>query len=333
MTSSLNTERAPPLSAATYPYGVSGTGSLRSRRTGARQGQPVGHLRDVRPATEMTLADEPSSGTRLPRDGDGPNASRSREAEVSIRSSYLQPLLLEYSRLPGTAARKARLRDRLVTELLPMTRYVARRYAYRGVPIEDLAQLAAVGLIQAIDRYDPGKGPNFPAFAILTMQGEIRRYFRDSAWAIRVPRRLRDLHITLINATADLAQSLGRAPRPSELAAHLGFSTDEVLEALDAGNAYRAQSLDRPLREGSDRIPLAHLLGEPDPALDRVDVHHTLQPLLARLPERERTVVYLRFYANMTQTQIAERFGTSQMYVSRLLVKTLCKLRQQLKDS
>jgi RNA polymerase sigma-B factor len=243
----------------------------------------------------------------------------------------LEPLLAEYARLTGDDPGRARLRERLVTGFLPLANHLARRYSQRGVPTEDLVQVAALGLVQAIDRYDPSLGHNFLAFAIPTMQGEVRRYFRDRTWSMRVPRRLRELHIQIGNVTRDLSQQLGRAPRPSEIAAHLGISTDEVLEGLEAGTAYSASSLDRELDAAeSEGSTLAQRLGENDPQLELVEIHHTLQPILATLPARERTILLMRFFGNMTQTQIAEKIGISQMHVSRLLAKTLAELRERL---
>jgi RNA polymerase sigma-B factor len=213
-----------------------------------------------------------------------------------------------------------------------VARNLARRYTHRGVPLEDLTQVATLGLINAIDRYDPERGAEFLAFAIPTVQGEIRRYFRDLTWSMRVPRQLKERYPRIGNATALLSQRLGQAPRPSEIAAHLGITIDEVLEALAASTAYTATSLDRQLdtADSDDAATLALVLGEDDPALEQVEIHHLLRPLLAGLPARERDILLLRFYANLTQSQIGDRIGISQMHVSRLLSRTLERLREQL---
>ena len=264
-------------------------------------------------------------------------ARHEREAAAGDEDSeygHLEPLLAEYARLTEGDPARAGVRERLVTGFLPLAHHLARRYSQRGVPTEDLAQVASLGLVQAIDRYDPNLGHNFLAFAIPTMQGEVRRYFRDRTWSMRVPRRLRELHLQIGNATRDLSQQLGRAPRPSEIAAKLGISAEEVLEGLEAGTAYSASSLDRELDgPDSEGSALAERLGANDPQLELVEIHHTLQPLLATLPARERTILLMRFFGNMTQTQIAEKVGISQMHVSRLLAKTLADLRERLEPA
>jgi RNA polymerase sigma-B factor len=245
--------------------------------------------------------------------------------------AHLAPVLDQYVRLSPHDPARARLREQLVTGYLPVAQHLAHRYAQRGVPVDDLTQIAAVGLVQAIDRFDPDFGSSFLAYAIVTMQGEIRRYFRDRTWSMRVPRRLKDLHVSINRASTTLSSRLGQAPRPSELATHLNISTEEVLEGLEAGQAYATTSLDRTLDgANSDASPVLDRLGEDDPDLDRVEIHHTLTPLLAKLPDRERSILVMRFYANMSQSQIAENLGLSQMHISRLLAQTLTELRAQI---
>jgi RNA polymerase sigma-B factor len=246
---------------------------------------------------------------------------------------YLAPVLTQYLRLPTNEPARIRLREQLVNGYLPVAHHLARRYSHRGVPLEDLTQIAALGLLQAIDRFDPDYGSSFLAYAIVTMQGEIRRYFRDRTWSMRVPRRLKDLYLSINRASTTLASQLGRAPRPSELAKHLEISTEEVLEGLEAGQAYATASLDQSL-EGSDNDADTTIdqLGEDDPDLARVEIHETLEPLLAKLPARERTILVMRFYANMTQSQIADRLGLSQMHVSRILARTLTELRTRMQQ-
>ena len=242
----------------------------------------------------------------------------------------LQPLLLLHARREAGTLGNPRTREELVTGYLPLARHLAQRYSRRGVPSEDLNQVAAEGLIKAIDRYDPAHGVGFLPFAIPTIQGEIRRHFRDSTWAMRVPRRIKELHLAVSSATAELTQRLDRAPRPSEIATRLDITIDDVLEALQARTAHTATSLDHHLDAPdavSDRSSLAAVLGAVDPALENIEVHHTVMPLLARLPARERTILLLRFYANMSQSQIGDRVGLSQMHVSRLLSDTLKRLR------
>jgi len=273
---------------------------------------------------------------RQSADSDGSAAGR-RSAAPDGGDEYapLQPILEQYASLPSSDPRREELRERLVTGYLPAARHLARRYIERGVPLEDLEQVASMGLVKAIDRYDPSQAEHLLAFAIPTMQGELRRYFRDHTWSMRVPRRLKDLHVSLKSATSALSLELGRAPRPSELAARLEISVEEVLEALQAADAYASSSLDQELEAGSEGRgdPLGDLLGEHDHNLELVENHQMLRPLLAALPERERTILMLRFFGEQTQSQIAEQVGLSQMHVSRLLSRTLIQLREQLNAS
>jgi RNA polymerase sigma-B factor len=243
---------------------------------------------------------------------------------------HLTPLFQEFASLDEDDPRRSELRDRLVTGHLPLAEHIAQRFSGRGVAKEDLVQVARVGLINAVDRFDPARGSDFLSFAVPTVMGEVRRHFRDTGWVIRVPRRLKELHLSINNASTQLSQRLGRAPTPSEIAEHLGLTPEEVYEGLEAGNAYHSMSLDEVLSADTENLALGDTLGEEDAALAGVENHETLQPLVRQLPERERTILALRFVHNMTQTQIAERVGISQMHVSRLLARTLKKLRDGL---
>ncbi|WP_235022809.1 SigB/SigF/SigG family RNA polymerase sigma factor [Amycolatopsis alkalitolerans] len=224
------------------------------------------------------------------------------------------------------------LRSRLVTEYLSVAEHIARRFGGRGETHDDLVQVARVGLINAVDRFDPGRGSDFLSFAVPTIMGEVRRHFRDASWSVRVPRRLKELHLQIGHASGELGQRLGRAPTPTEIARALNLSVDEVSEGLQAGNAYYAISVDKPAGDENESASLADTLGEEDSGLESVENHEALQPLLQELPERERTILMLRFFGNMTQTQIAQRVGISQMHVSRLLAQTLEQLRDKLTD-
>jgi RNA polymerase sigma-B factor len=220
------------------------------------------------------------------------------------------------------------LRDRIVAGHLPIAEHIARRFRNRGQPEDDLRQVAALGLIQAVDRFDPSRGSNFLAFAVPTITGEVRRYFRDSTWSVRVPRRTKELHAAITAKTTELSHDLGRAPRPTELADALDLPVEQVQEGLAAANAYQSASLDELVASGETAsTPLGDLLGTDDQRLADVVDRQSLFPALATLPERERTVVLLRFFGNLTQTQIAERVGLSQMHVSRLLSASLAVLR------
>jgi RNA polymerase sigma-B factor len=244
---------------------------------------------------------------------------------------HLAPLFKEFASLPEDDPRRQQLRDELVTGHLPVAQHIARRFAHRGEPQEDLEQVATVGLINAVDRFEPDRGTDFLSYAVPTITGEVRRHFRDQAWSMRVPRRLKDLHVAIGAAVSELSQRLGRAPRPSEIAAHLKCDVDEVLEGLEAATAYRSASLDEVLTDDdASGHTAADALGEADSALDQVEYRESVRPLLASLPERERTILLLRFFGNLTQTQIAQQVGISQMHVSRLLSQTLITLRDQM---
>jgi RNA polymerase sigma-B factor len=243
---------------------------------------------------------------------------------------HLVPLLERYSALePDDPAREG-LREELVRGYLPVAQHIARRFSNRGEPLDDLVQVATVGLINAIDRYSPDRGSDFFSFAVPTISGEVRRHFRDLGWSMRVPRRLKDLHVSINGAVSELSQNLGRAPKPTEIADLLGVPVSDVLEGLEASEAYRSSSLDEMLSSEQGSATVGELVGEADAELDRVDFRQALRPVLAELAERERTIVLLRFFGNMTQTQIADRVGISQMHVSRLLAQTLDRLRTRL---
>lgn len=220
-------------------------------------------------------------------------------------------------------------RDRIVQRCLPLADHIARRFDGRGEARDDLVQVARLGLVNAVIRYDVDTGSDFVSFAVPTIMGEVRRYFRDNSWSVKVPRRLKELHLRLGAATSELSQRLGRAPTASELAAELEMNRDEVIEGLVAGSSYTTLSIDSG-GGGEDAPAIADTLGGVDVSLDQIENREALRPLLAALPERDRTVLMLRFFEGLTQTQIAERVGVSQMHVSRLLAKSLARLRDQL---
>lgn len=223
-----------------------------------------------------------------------------------------------------------RHRDRIVERCLPLADDIARRFYGRGELHDDLVQVARVGLVKAVMRFDVDMGSDFVAFAVPTIVGEIRRHFRDNSWSVKVPRRLKELQPRLGRCTADMYQRLGRAPTASELAAELGLARDEVIEGLAANSGYRSVPL-HGLGEG-DAPGVADTLGALDVRLDGVEDRETLRRLLCKLSDRERTVVLLRFFGSMSQTQIAQRVGVSQMQVSRLLAKALNQLREMQVD-
>jgi RNA polymerase sigma-B factor len=218
------------------------------------------------------------------------------------------------------------LRNELVEEHMRLAEFLARRFAHRGEPVDDLRQVALVGLLKAVERFEPDRGLQFSSFAMPTIVGELKRHFRDRGWAVRVPRRVQELHLELDRTIGTLSQELGRPPTPREIADRAGVQEEDVLESMEAGSLYRLASLDG-MRGGDDSsIPPSERIGGVDPELDSVDDRVALGELLAILPEREQTIVYLRFFEGLTQSEIAEQIGISQMHVSRLLVRSLEKL-------
>jgi RNA polymerase sigma-B factor len=260
-------------------------------------------------------------------------------AQGSVRPTgyeHLAPLFAERTALPEGHPRRERLREELIAGYLPVARHIARRYRHRGEPPQDLEQVASMGLILAVDRFDPGRGIDFLSFAVPTITGEVLRHFRDRVHTIRVPRRLREVQSRICDAAGELAQRHGRAARPSEIARHLRVDVEIVLEGLAAHGAAHTWSLDEPAGhdDGSassgDRARFAAALGRTEPEFDLVEHREGLAPLLAMLPERERRILLLRFFGGLTQTEIAAQVGLSQMHVSRLLSRTLTRLRHQL---
>lgn len=239
-------------------------------------------------------------------------------------------LFRELAELDDGSAAFQQQRDRIVERCLPLADHIARRFDGRGEARDDLVQVARVGLVNAVIRFDVTAGSDFVSFAVPTIMGEVRRHFRDSTWSVKVPRRLKELHLQLSAATAELSQRVGRAPTATELAAELEMDRDEVIEGLVAGSSYNTLSIDSGGSGSEDTFAIVDTLGDLDANLDQIENREVLRPLLESLPERERTVVVLRFFESLTQTQIAERVGISQMHVSRLLTKSLARLRDQL---
>jgi RNA polymerase sigma-B factor len=218
------------------------------------------------------------------------------------------------------------LRDELITAHMGLAEYLARRFTNRGEPLDDLLQVASLGLLKAVDRFDPDRGLEFSTYATPTIVGELKRHFRDKGWAVRVPRRVQELHLRLGTVVSTISQELGRSPTIPEIAQAAKVSEEEVVEAIEAGHAYRFTSLDAPT--GEDETVLSNQLGVEDQNL--VDSEHrvALSPLIARFPPRERMILHLRFFEGMTQSEIASRLGISQMHVSRLLARSLAQLRE-----
>lgn len=224
----------------------------------------------------------------------------------------------------------AYVRNSLVELNLALVRYAVSRMGVRSDSYDDVVQVGTIGLIKAINRFDLQRGVNFPNFAMPTIIGEIKRYFRDTTWAVHVPRRLQELHLDLAQAASLLEQTHGRPPTVSELAADLDRDPEEIIEGLVAANGYTAASLDFPHGGESADDTLADHIGYADLNLEKVEDLHALKPLLAALPERERRILALRYAADMTQSAIGEELGISQMHVSRILNRTLKRLREKL---
>lgn len=217
------------------------------------------------------------------------------------------------------------IREQLVEANLGLAEYLARRFANRGEALDDLFQVASVGLIKAVDRFDPNRGVEFSTYATHTIVGEVKRHFRDKGWSVRAPRRMQELYLRLGKVVATLGQELGRSPTIAELARELSVSEEEVLEALEAGQAYRSASLDAPA--GDEGETLGARIGDEDPSLEDAERRATLSALLATLNPRERLIVRLRFFEGLTQSEIAQQLGMSQMHVSRLLARSVEDLR------
>jgi RNA polymerase sigma-B factor len=253
------------------------------------------------PATDVPATDVP-----------GPRA-----APVDRRTSDLHLL----ASMDADDPVRPELRDRVVESHLGLVEHLARRYTDRGEPYDDLVQVGTIGLLKAVDRFDPQLGPSFAAYAVPTILGEIRRHFRDRGWAVHVPRRLQELTRAISTARAALTQELGRAPTVDELAERAGVDADAVLEGLESAGAYATVPLDVDHEGGEARLAVD------DSGLEGVENREALRPLLARLPARERRILALRFVRGMSQAQIAAEVGISQMHVSRLLARTLGTLR------
>jgi RNA polymerase sigma-B factor len=236
-------------------------------------------------------------------------------------------------RAAGTTGQERREIEDLVVELnLQFAKDVARRYRGRGIDLDDLEQVACMGLVKAVQRFEVDKGREFLGFAVPTIRGELRRHFRDRAWMVRPPRSIQEMQAAINGAEEALVQELGRSPRPREIAEHLGAELDLVLEALGATGCYVPSSLDAPLSAG-ESTELGQMLGAPELGFESAEARAQLGPVLAALTERERTILELRFGQNRTQAEIGATIGVTQMQVSRLLAATLAKLRSALEPS
>ncbi|MFI9590169.1 SigB/SigF/SigG family RNA polymerase sigma factor [Nonomuraea sp. NPDC052265] len=252
--------------------------------------------------------------------------------DIALDEMTAEQLLAEMNRPEASDEHKARIRERVVTMFDSLVTEVTRRYRHQREPMEDLRQAAYVGLMKAINGFDPELGHEFRGYAMITMVGEVKRHFRDRTWAVKVPRVHQERRLELNKATADLTQTLGHSPTVSELAAHMNITEEDVLLTLDASTAYSALSLDAPVGGDNDGADLGDFLPSQDDSLDTLLGKYSVKPLIDALPSRERNILLMRFYGNMTQSEIASEFGISQMHVSRILRAVLTRLRTALSD-
>ncbi len=259
---------------------------------------------------------------------DAPKPVRSAAMEETRRRNA--ELFAVFRGDDSSDAERETAREDLVHLHLPLVEHCARRFRNRGEPFEDLVQVGTIGLIKSVDRFDTERGVEFSTYATPTIIGEIKRYFRDKGWAIRVPRRLQELRMQITAATADLTQNLGRSPTPREIAESIGCSVEEIIEGLESSNAYATLSLDATDDSDEGGPSMLDAIGIDDAALAHVEIRESVKPLLEGLPAREKQILLLRFFKNMTQSQIAAEIGVSQMHVSRLLARTLEQLRASL---
>ncbi|WP_431969670.1 RNA polymerase sigma factor SigF [Nocardia sp. bgisy134] len=259
---------------------------------------------------------------------------RAADDDIARTDTYdnVEPWFEKLASLDENDPNRQRVREDIVRMCLPLAEHIARRFAGRGEAFDDLHQIARLGLVQAVDRFDVSRGSSFLSFAVPTVMGEVRRHFRDRTWSVRVPRRLKEIQQSIGPATDVLAQRLGRMPTARELGAELDVELSEITQALVASNGYQSSSLDAAYRDGDDdgsARAAVDVLGAEEPCYRLLEDAMAVRPLIADLPERERQVLVMRFFENKTQTQIAERLGVSQMQISRILAKTLKTLRER----
>ena len=275
----------------------------------------------------------PSDDATTPSPGPLDDASDVDASSVQPTRERSMALFAELGDESTSEERRSVCREELVQLHLPLVDHCARRFTNRGEPFDDLVQVGTIGLIKSVDRFDIDRGVEFSTYATPTIIGEIKRYFRDKGWAIRVPRRLQELRMSIGSVTGDLAQELGRSPTPREIAERIGVSVEEVMEGIESSNAYSTLSLDATDNSDDGNTPsMLDVLGMDDVALEHVEIRESIKPLIEALPSREKKILLLRFFRGMTQSQIAAEIGVSQMHVSRLLNRTLEQLRSSLSE-
>ncbi|GAB2687701.1 RNA polymerase sigma factor SigF [Kitasatospora kifunensis] len=293
-----------------------GTGGLSAE---SRPGSPPAQERT--PPSDAPTEPEPDPPGEPPE----PPEPFSTTGPIDVRT-LTRVLFERLAELPAHAPEREQVRAALIEVNIPLVRYAATRFRSRNEPMEDVVQVGTIGLINAIDRFDPGRGVQFPTYALPTILGEIKRYFRDNVRTMHVPRRLQELWVQVSGAMEELTVTHGRTPKIPEIAANLRIPEEDVRACLDAGRAYNAASLEA-AQEHEGGLALLDRLGYEDSALTDVEHRDMVRHLLVQLPERERRIVILRFFANLTQSQISTELGMSQMHVSRLLSRILTRLR------
>jgi RNA polymerase sigma-B factor len=281
---------------------------------------------DYAPETPAQLAPRTGKGVKTidhrPGNGASGSAYPAAPEDRAARTREDRRLLEQYHQHGDRTAR-----DALVERFLPLARQLARRYQRGGEPLDDLVQVASLGLLKAIDRFEPDRETAFSSFAVPTILGELKRHFRDRGWSVRVPRDLQEMSVRVDRVAEELAGDLGRAPTPAEIASHIGITTEQVLEAREAAGAYRAVSLDRPREDDDEGEGMADTMGVEDPGFGLAEAAATVERLMAVLSDREREVLRLRFEEDLTQSEIGARVGVSQMHVSRLIRQAIARLR------
>ena len=299
--------------------------------TDAQALPPSARSADSTPPDAESL-DEPVAASVARPGGRTPGRTTLTARQASTREQS-HALFLELTDPHTAAARRSECREELVRLHLPLVDHCARRFTNRGEPLDDLVQVGTIGLIKSVDRFDTARQVEFSTYATPTILGEIKRYFRDKGWAIRVPRRLQELRMSISSVTGEMSQDLGRSPTPREIAEKLGVSVEEVMEGIESANAYSTLSLDAgDSGEDGQRNSMLDSLGMDDEALGHVEIRESIKPLIEQLPPREKRILLLRFFRGMTQSQIADEIGVSQMHVSRLLNRTLAELRTSLSE-
>ncbi|WP_155373600.1 SigB/SigF/SigG family RNA polymerase sigma factor [Catellatospora vulcania] len=257
------------------------------------------------------------------------SSPKSAASPIDVLARFEDPLLLLH-RLPDGDTGRGRLRDEIICGCAPVARRLAMRFRNRGEDVEDLVQVATIGLIKAVDRFDPERGVPFANYVMPTMLGEIKRYFRDRTWTLHVQRSLQELHLAVCRAIPELSQSLQRTPSAEDVAVHLGVTEEEVLRGMQCAAAYTASSLNAPASGDEGDGELQDLLGGTDDTLEALPEREALRQAIDTLPERDQVILRMRFVDNLTQSEIADQVGVSQMHVSRLLARAFQTLRQEL---